>query len=147
MLPRVLKALILKRRAVKDLIKSESNKAKLAEYDIRQKALKLTANSMYGCLGFTGSRFFAKPLAMLITSRGREILQQTVDLAQDQLNLDVIYGDTDSIMINTRCTDLTEVKQIGNKVKKEVNALYKELEIEIDGVFKVNDETCWGDLG
>eukprot|EP00048_Salpingoeca_helianthica_P009471 m.135750 g.135750 ORF g.135750 m.135750 type:complete len:1505 (+) comp14876_c1_seq4:44-4558(+) len=135
-LPRVLKTLIAKRRAVKELIKGEKNPDKLAEYDIRQKALKLTANSMYGCLGFGGSRFYARPLAELITAKGREILQKTVDLTQTKLGLEVIYGDTDSIMINTKCTNLTEVKGMGGQVRKEVNALYKELEIDIDGVFK-----------
>lgn len=135
-LPRVIRGLIEKRKAVKALIKSETDPSKLTDYDIRQLALKLTANSMYGCLGFTASRFYAKPIASLITSKGREILQKTVDLAEESLNLDVIYGDTDSIMINTRTTDLALTKKIGNQVKKEVNALYKELEIEIDGVFK-----------
>jgi len=135
-LPKVIRNLIQKLRAVKDLIKKETNKSKLTDYDIRQKALKLTANSMYGCLGFTASRFYAKPIAALITSKGREILQKTADLAQDTLNLDVIYGDTDSIMINTRCTDLAQTKKIGQQVKKEVNALYNELELELDGVFK-----------
>lgn len=115
-LPHVLHNLIEKRKVVKNLIRDENNASRLAEYDVRQKALKLTANSMYGCLGFKGSRFYAKPIASLVTCKGREILQKTVDLAQEQLNLDVIYGDTDSIMVNTRSTNLEEVKQIGARV-------------------------------
>lgn len=109
------------------------------QLDIRQKALKLTANSMYGCLGFTHSRFYAHPIAALITSMGRETLQRTVDIATNTVGLDVIYGDTDSIMINTRITDpadYAKVLVLGNKVKHEVNRLYKTLELEIDGTFR-----------
>ena len=39
-------------------------------------------------------------------------------------------------MINTNCNDLKETKKIGNEVKKEVNKLYKSLELDLDGVFK-----------
>ena len=94
---------------------------------------------MYGCLGYTHSRFYAHPIAALITSMGRETLQRTVDIATNTVGLDVIYGDTDSIMINTRITDPAEyskVLSLGNKVKHEVNRLYKTLELEIDGTFR-----------
>ncbi|KAJ2991108.1 DNA polymerase alpha catalytic subunit [Globomyces sp. JEL0801] len=135
-LPKVLKTLVDRRKAVKGLLKNPKNTpSQYAMYDIRQKALKLTANSMYGCLGFVHSRFFAKPLAMLITSKGREILQSTVQIAEES-QLEVIYGDTDSIMINTNTLDIEQVKEIAKKLKTEVNKKYKILEIEMDGMYK-----------
>eukprot|EP00605_Chrysophyceae_sp_TOSAG23-4_P002371 GSChrysophyteH1.ASY1.ANO1.2623.1 assembled CDS len=112
-LPQVIKMLVERRKVVKQALKNERNPTRRQEYDIRQKALKLTANSMYGCLGFSFSRFYARPIAALVTAKGREALQWSVDVAQRQMNLDVIYGDTDSIMINTNKTNLAEVKQLG----------------------------------
>ncbi|XP_070462348.1 DNA polymerase alpha catalytic subunit isoform X3 [Equus przewalskii] len=135
-LPREIRKLVERRKQVKQLMKQQDlNPDLVLQYDIRQKALKLTANSMYGCLGFSYSRFYAKPLAALVTYKGREILMHTKEMVQ-KMNLEVIYGDTDSIMINTNSTNLEEVFKLGNKVKSEVNRLYKLLEIDIDGVFK-----------
>ena len=82
-LPKVIASLVERRKQVKGLMKSKTvTPLELIQYEIRQKALKLTANSMYGCLGFTHGRFYAKPLASLITSQGRDILQNTVQLAE-----------------------------------------------------------------
>ncbi|XP_062982560.1 DNA polymerase alpha catalytic subunit [Elgaria multicarinata webbii] len=135
-LPKEIRKLVERRRQVKQLMKQpDLNSDLYLQYDIRQKALKLTANSMYGCLGFSYSRFYAKPLAALVTFKGREILMHTKEMVQ-KMNLEVIYGDTDSIMINTNITNLEEVFKMGNKIKSEVNKLYKLLEIDIDGVFK-----------
>jgi len=140
-LPRVIKTLVDRRRAVKQMLKDEKDSDKREELDIRQMALKLTANSMYGCLGFAHSRFYAQPIAALVTAMGRETLEKTVSIAQDTVGLDVIYGDTDSIMINTRIPghdldQLPQVHELGTKVKRMVNKLYKTIELEIDGVFR-----------
>ena len=115
---------------------ARESRGSLVTVSLTQMALKLTANSMYGCLGFSHSRFYAKPLAALVTSLGRDTLQATADVAEKELGLEVIYGDTDSIMINTRTDDLAVVKELGLKVKKAVNKRYRLLELELDGIFK-----------
>lgn len=135
-LPTEIRKLVESRREVKKLMNNPDLSSDLRmQYNIRQLALKLTANSMYGCLGFSNSRFYAKNLAAFITLKGREILINTKDLVQ-KMNFDVIYGDTDSIMINTNCLDFDQVFKIGNKIKQEVNKLYRQVELDIDGVFK-----------
>jgi DNA polymerase alpha subunit A len=134
-LPLVLKRLLDRRKAVKGLLKAAVDPVKKRQLDIRQKAIKLVANSMYGCLGFSYSRFYCKPLASLVTAQGRDILQRTVDLASS-LGYNVIYGDTDSIMIATGTNDLEQVRKIGNEVRKAVNRQFRVLEISIDGMFK-----------
>jgi DNA polymerase alpha subunit A len=55
---------------------------------------------------------------------------------KQEKNLEVIYGDTDSIMINTLKDNVEEVRRLGEELKALVNKKYARLEIEIDGIFK-----------
>ncbi|RDW89554.1 DNA polymerase-2 [Coleophoma cylindrospora] len=135
-LPKLISNLVSRRRQVKSLMKSKSaTPEELATWDIKQLALKLTANSMYGCLGYTKSRFYARPLAVLTTYKGREILRSTKDLAESN-SLQVIYGDTDSVMINANVDNVAAALKVGNEFKKAVNDRYRLLEIDIDNVFR-----------
>ncbi|GJU83024.1 DNA polymerase alpha catalytic subunit [Tanacetum coccineum] len=52
--------------------------------------------------------------------QGREILQQTVDPVQNNLNFEVIYGDTDSIMIYTGLDDINKAKSIAGSVIRDI---------------------------
>ncbi|KAK7213555.1 hypothetical protein V2G26_020733 [Clonostachys chloroleuca] len=135
-LPRLITTLVDRRRAVKNLMKDKSaTTEQLATWDIKQLALKLTANSMYGCLGYTKSRFYARPLAVLTTFKGREILRSTKDLAES-MALQVIYGDTDSVMINANVDNVEDAFKVGHAFKKLVDDQFKLLEIGIDNVFR-----------
>ena len=67
---------------------------------------------------------------ILVPCRNYQFLTNVCKLVQ------VIYGDTDSIMINTNTLVYDDVKKVGNAVKKEVNKRYKLLEIEMDGIYK-----------
>ncbi|KEY64278.1 hypothetical protein S7711_06324 [Stachybotrys chartarum IBT 7711] len=135
-LPRLIATLVSRRRQVKSLMKDKSaTPEELATWDIKQLALKLTANSMYGCLGYTKSRFYARPLAVLTTSKGREILRSTKELAESR-SLQVIYGDTDSVMINANVDNVADALRVGHEFKKAVNEQYTLLEIDIDNVFR-----------
>eukprot|EP00439_Symbiodinium_sp_Y106_P072024 s563_g13.t1 len=134
-LPQVLRRLVDSRRVVKASMKSEKNPKILQVLEIRQKALKVTANSMYGCLGFQNSRFHAKPLAALITAKGREALQSTKTVVQQELQLEVVYGDTDSVFVNSKTADFQKAMHVAEQIKRAVNKRYRRLEIEIDAVF------------
>ena len=59
-LPREIRKLIQRRKQVKSLMKTERDENEYSRLNIRQLGLKLTANSMYGCLGFQASRFYAQ---------------------------------------------------------------------------------------
>lgn len=135
-LPKLIATLVSRRRQVKSLMKDKTATAEeIATWDIKQLALKLTANSMYGCLGYTKSRFYARPLAVLTTYKGREILRSTKDLAESK-SLQVIYGDTDSVMINANVENVADAYKVGNEFKRAVNDQYRLLEIDIDNVFR-----------
>ncbi|OQS00816.1 DNA polymerase alpha catalytic subunit [Thraustotheca clavata] len=138
-LPQVIKRLLVSRKQVKSQLKAEEaagNFEKSKRLDIRQRAIKLTANSMYGCLGFRYSRFYAKPIAALITSTGRQTLQRAQEVAEQECGYDVIYGDTDSIMVDSRSDKLEDAKRIGREIQVQCNKHFKLLELEVDYIFK-----------
>jgi DNA polymerase alpha subunit A len=134
-LPSVMKTLVERRRQVQALMRQEAAEDRKRQYDIRQLALKVMANSMYGCLGCRYSRFYAEPLAEMVTSQGRVILQQAVDLTQNKCRLEVVYGDTDSIFVKAGCGSVADAKRVAREVQRTLNRTWKLLEVGLEGVY------------
>lgn len=137
-LPQIISNLVSRRKEIKKIIKqntSGDNKV----YDIRQKALKLLANSIYGCLGFPVSRFCNYTMASFITKKGRDLLVEARDLVSEGLGYKVIYGDTDSIMIDSQlkyCEEnLKLIEGMVQEIKNKINPRYKHIEIDLEKVF------------
>ncbi|MES1919402.1 DNA polymerase alpha catalytic subunit [Bonamia ostreae] len=138
-LPEIVKKLLERRGNVKKLMNKTVSERERGSLDIRQKALKLVANSIYGCLGFERSRFYCKEMASLITLLGRKSLLAAKNAAEDvQLEPPprVIYGDTDSIMVATGLLNLARAKRAAMEIIKAVNKRHMFMRIELDGIFR-----------
>jgi len=94
--------------------------------DARQKAVKVITNALYGYTGWTGARWYIKPVAEAATAWGRETIQKTIALAQ-KTGLTIIYSDTDSVFVKN------EPEKI-DKFAKEINKLLG-LEIKPDKTY------------
>jgi len=73
-IPQILSTLLSERKAVKKLMKKETVIFKKKILDAKQLALKVTANSLYGCLGANVSSVKDRDIAACTTSTGREML-------------------------------------------------------------------------
>lgn len=90
----------------------DAAKVSYAVYNARQSALKISANSIYG---FTGAvktgQYHCLAIADSVTYRAREMLNQTVDFVKQFTDnaCDVVYGDTDSVMVRFDGADTVEL--------------------------------------
>ena len=134
-LPLILEKLVSDRNIIKKLQKKEKDPFKNSLLEIKQKALKVSANSLYGFLGYKNSRFYCKEIASLVTSTGRKILKNAASIVEKN-NYKIIYGDTDSVIINTMTKNIFKSIEIGNFLKKIISQQYKLLIMDIDGLFK-----------
>ena len=84
--------------------------------DGRQLALKISANSVYGFTGATIRQLPSLEISSSVTSYGPQMIQHTKKLVEDKFrtlngykhNAEVIYGDTDSVMVQFGVSDAEE---------------------------------------
>jgi len=99
-LPDVIEELLGQRRAAKADLKRAKDPLDKKYYDVKQLALKVFANSIYGFTGATIAPIFEPLIARSITSVGRNMIECTRDRMEDGEGGVIVYGDTDSVMLH-----------------------------------------------
>jgi len=97
-------------------------------YNVIQGALKVLINASYGVFGAEHFPFFSLTVAELITAIGREKVLSIAKKAKE-MELNVIYGDTDSIFIynpeKEKIRELIEWSEHVLKVDLDVDKIYR----------------------
>ena len=86
--------------------------ARKAGDEVASHAIKILMNSFYGVLGTRACRFYNPALANSITGTGREVLLWAKAWFEER-GFRVLYGDTDSLFVQSGHTDLPEAQRQG----------------------------------
>jgi DNA polymerase-2 len=100
---------------------------------VKSHAIKILMNSFYGVLGTPACRFFDPRLANAITGFGRELLlwcQARIEGAGRR----VLYGDTDSLFVETGAADRDAARAVGEALAAR---LTRDLAGHIEGRWRV----------
>jgi DNA polymerase I len=88
--------------------------------DARQKAVKVITNATYGYAGWTGARWYRKPVAEAASAWGRHTVLTAIGMAE-KAGLKVVYGDTDSLFVTYEEKKTEELeKQVEQKLGLEI---------------------------
>ena len=99
-------------------------------YDRQQAAVKVIMNSLYGVFGWTQFRLYDREMSAGVTSTNREVIRFT-ETAVNDIGYDVVYGDTDSVMIEFGA-EATKSEAIDRSfdVQSQINDAYDEFASE-----------------
>jgi DNA polymerase II len=103
-----------------DEIMPRREEARRAKDSVKSHAIKILMNSFYGVLGTPACRFHDPRLANAITGFGREVLLW----CQGRIEADgrrVLYGDTDSLFVETGAADAQAARALGESLASTLN--------------------------
>ncbi|WP_178916523.1 DNA-directed DNA polymerase [Natronomonas gomsonensis] len=101
-------------------------------YDRQQAAVKVIMNSLYGVLGWDRFRLYDKEMGAAVTATGREVIEFTEESASE-LDMEVIYGDTDSVMLELE-HDISKEEAIEQsfEIEEHINDAYDEFAADLN---------------
>ncbi|MDD1671779.1 MAG: DNA-directed DNA polymerase [Methanomicrobiales archaeon] len=92
-------------------------------YDIQQNVIKVIMNTYYGVSGYTRFRLYDREIGAAITSVGRAIIEHTRQVIET-MGYHVLYGDTDSCMVQIPRGDTASTAGIAREIERQVNSSY-----------------------
>lgn len=87
-----------------ETLAEERQQAREQGLGVKANAIKILMNSLYGVLGSPASRLFSPAVANAITHFGQLLIRRAAEFVESRGDR-VIYGDTDSLFIDTGETD------------------------------------------
>ena len=144
LLPIIFESLLGARRKARELLKKETDPFKKAVLNGRQLALKISANSVYGITGATVGKLPCLPIASSVTSYGRQMIEKTKEEVETHYTIangyahdaQVIYGDTDSVMVKFGPTDLAAAMELGKDAAERVSEKFvSPIKLEFEKVY------------
>lgn len=138
-LPRILAELVdARRRCKKEMKKFEKGSLDYKLADGKQLALKVSCNSVYGFCGVLNNGMFpCMPVAVATTFNGRNLIQQTKRFVETEYGATVIYGDTDSVMLQfPGVTTVARAFELAEEVSARCSATFRDVvKLEFEKVY------------
>ena len=144
LLPEILESLLSARKKAKADLKKETDPFKKKVLDGRQLALKISANSVYGFTGATVGKLPCIEISQSVTAFGRMMIEQTKNEVENKYTTEngyehkaeVIYGDTDSVMVKFGVDTVAESMKLGEEAADYVSAKFiKPIKLEFEKVY------------
>uniref|UniRef100_A0A6P6Y8K3 DNA polymerase n=1 Tax=Dermatophagoides pteronyssinus TaxID=6956 RepID=A0A6P6Y8K3_DERPT len=144
-LPSVVKNLLQQRKSVKRAMNDATDPFLQMLLNGKQLALKVCANSVYGYTGIANvGHLPCLTISSSITAFGRELINRSKEYVETRISPSseyafgtrVIYGDTDSLMIEVELRSIAAAIAAGKKMAHDINSQFKKpLELEFEKVF------------
>merc|ERR1719482_512486 len=144
LLPMILQELLAARkRARKEMAEATDPLTKMV-LNGRQLALKISANSVYGFTGATVGQLPCLEISASVTAFGRQMIDHTKAMVEAKYTIangyehdaQVVYGDTDSVMIKFGIDDIGKAMEMGKEAADMVSATFiRPIKLEFEKVY------------
>ncbi|GLE05294.1 hypothetical protein PINS_up014307 [Pythium insidiosum] len=143
-LPLILEELLAARKQAKRDMNAATDPMEKAVQNGRQLALKISANSVYGFTGANVGQLPCIPIASSVTAYGRQLLFQTREEVERiytiangyKANAQVVYGDTDSVMVKFGVDTVEEAMPLAEDAARRVSDIFPNpIKLEFEKVY------------